>query len=122
MTTVDFDRWSEVVNGPNTYARIAEQLRQRACAIIGWTDGAATHHDVLFTLSPTSHGEIHFGLRSAQCLFVSVVHVGCFGFDLFSQTPHSPAYIEEKLGMGHENATTAALAELIDGVLEQVRL
>ena len=116
----DFDAWSEVVNGPHTYAAIAESLQTRGSMIVGWTDGHSSHHDVLFTLCPSSRGQLQGGLRGGSDLFVSIMRRSCFGFDIASIAPRHPNYVAEKLGLQTRSVTTEALAELLNGVIAEL--
>lgn len=117
MTTPNYDDWSEVINGPDTYTAIADALKAGAlfcsgsCAV-GWTDQQGTHYDVLFTLAPSQYGALQGGLR-ADDLFVSIMRVGCFGFAVANRQLHED-YIGEKLNV--RGSTAKALAELIKGV------
>lgn len=115
---VNFDEWREVVNGPETFAQLASNLREDGSVIIGWTDNRQSHLDILFTLRPIQHGSLQGGLRGPSYLFVSIIRKGCFGFDIASVAPLHPSYVAEKLGDSENSPTVAALAELISGVIE----
>ena len=41
--------YNEIINGTETYKEIANKLKQDIPVIIGWTDEACTHLDILFT-------------------------------------------------------------------------
>lgn len=116
--TVNYDDWQEVVNGPDTFAQLASDLRERGAVIVGWTDLHHTHHDVLLTLCPRQYGSLQGGLRGRSDLFVSVMRRGCFGFDISSTAPLHPGYVGEKLGDNENSPTVIALAGLISGVIE----
>ena len=117
--TVKFDDWQEVVNHPDTYVTLAQDLRDKGACVIGWTDGDDSHHDILLTLCPPQHGTLRLGLRGRSCLFVSIMRYGAFGFDLSSVEPRHVRYIAEKLEQP-ESDTTRALTELINGVLAEL--
>ncbi len=36
---VNYDEYQEVINGPKTFAAIADHLKHAGSAIIGWNDG-----------------------------------------------------------------------------------
>jgi hypothetical protein len=115
VSDVNYDAWREVVNGPETYVTLASILRNEGKVVVGWTDGAGSHHDVLFTLCPRKFGSLGGGLRGSTDLFVSLMRHGCFGFDIATTSPRHPDYIAEKLGT-HQNETIERLSELINGV------
>lgn len=120
MVEPNYDAWREVVNGADTFAAIAADLRELGSCIIGWTDGEGSHHDVLFTLRPPQHGSLAGGLRGSRDLFVSVMRWGAFGFDCDRRAQRHPDYIAEKLAQPHDDATTRRLAELISGVIAEL--
>lgn len=109
------DDWGEVINGLDTYRAIVAGLRAYGSVLIGWTDGAATHYDILFSFNHLKHGNIQGGLHHKMVLMVSVVRCGCFGFDIASRSDLHHDYITEKLNV---NGTETALkvADLIMGV------
>jgi hypothetical protein len=114
------DAVGEVVNTPPTYAAIAAALREDRCALIGWTDNAGSHLDILFTLGPLQCGNNNLGLIGANCLFVSVLGRGCqaFGFDVSSpRAPRAPVYVAEKLFGREPDETSIAVTELLNGVV-----
>lgn len=115
--TVNLDEWREVVNGDNTFNQIASDLHERGAVIIGWTDQASTHWDILLTLCPKQYGSLQGGLRGRSDLFVSVMRRGCFGFDVSSSSPLHPSYVAEKFGETERNPTIIALTELINGIM-----
>jgi hypothetical protein len=117
MSEPNFDAWREVVNGPDTYTAIANEIYNRRAAIAGWTDGEGSHHDVLFTMTPRQFGNLQGGLRGPSDLFISIMRYGCFGFDVLALAPKHESYIAEKLSLPHSNSTITALTELINGVL-----
>ena len=115
----NFDDWQEVVNGDETYAAIASELRERQCCIVGWTDGRGSHHDLLFTLSPKKYGSLQGGLRGNGDLFVAIMRRGTFAFEVTRSNDLHPSYVAEKLDMP-ENVTISVLTELINGVLGEL--
>lgn len=114
---VSTDQYNEVTNSTETYEGIADRLAQFEPVVIGWTDGAGSHLDLLFALGVSKLGNLQCGLRPSGDLFVGVMRRGCFGFDA-TTTDTDPGYFAEKLGMAEYAAsfTLAALAELINGI------
>lgn len=119
MKTPNFDKWKEVVNGPDTYAAIASELADHQCCIVGWTDCHYTHHDVLFTLSPKKFGSLQGGLRGHGDLFVTIMRRSAFAFEVTRTNDLHSSYVAEKLGEG-DNVTIKILTELINGVLGEL--
>ena len=110
---MDADAWGEIINGANTFGRIAEiLLRQQRSVIIGWTDGRCTHHDVLFTYHPLREGQLQGGLRGGGYLFVRIMRRGAFGFAL-QENALSPDYVQEKLNVQGETAFATATGALL---------
>ncbi len=113
---MDYDEYEEVINGEATYSRIAEILNRDEDVIIGWTDGEGTHFDILFHCAPKKtwkFGHLQGGVAPTD-LFVSIMRVGCFGFES-NNTDTNAGYYSEKLRIGG-SATSEKLAELINGV------
>jgi len=114
----DQDEYGEVLNGKKTYKSIASTLEQNGSVVIGWTDQAMTHLDILFTVAPIQVGGLQRGMSHAD-LFVSVSAYGMFAFDIKEDYLH-PGYVGEKLGLSGENTTTIRLAELITEVRKRL--
>lgn len=108
-----YDKYGEVINHPDTYEAIANNLKAYCNTLVGWTDGNMTHFDVLFTVNVEGYGNFQGGVR-AKDLFVSVMRRGAFGFEKEKIDTHA-GYYDEKLG-GGMGSTSEALAELINGV------
>ena len=121
MTNLEpkYDEYGDVVNHEQTYQALAQKLKKDGSVIIGWTDGQGSHHDVLFNLQPKQFGSLQGGMRGSTDLFVSVMRVGCFGFDK-SRMDTFHTYTGEKLGIGG-SATTVELTELINQVRKQLQ-
>jgi hypothetical protein len=118
MTGPTYDHAEEVINGPEIYSGIALELRTRGSALLGWTDGLGSHHELLFTLAPRAFGRSNLGLHGPDCLFVSVMRIGAFGFKVPSPTPRHASYVAEKLfGEEHPDETSTALTDLVNGVV-----
>lgn len=113
------DDWNEVVNGEDTYQEIASQIAAGITPIIGWSDGQGTHFDILFVkggVDCPNPAHLQGGIRPSD-LFVSIMRMGAFGFEVNDLEKH-PGYIEEKLARGnHLGATAKPLADLINGVI-----
>ncbi len=117
------DLWGCVINDPETYAEIATELKAGRSIAFGWTDLRSSHLDLLFVLGPTIAGRLqslHPSIQqSCRLRFVSVMRRGCFALDISSPEGFHPDYLGEKLGVG--GATAEALAELVAGVIEQLK-
>lgn len=116
-----YDEFGEVINAPETYKGIAEELKDNA-VLVGWTDEMSTHFDILFTLNALPYGtNIQGGIRPRRDLFVSIMRWGAFAFEVADRDLH-PGYLDEKLSvrgpMGQ--ATSGKLAELINGVKKEL--
>lgn len=126
------DEYNEVINHPDTFKAIAEELKKSKAVLIGWTDENSTHFDILFTYRPTATiGQVLNGVfiedlfLSANFrggikvtdLFVSIMRVGAFGFEVNKGDTHW-GYYDEKLGSRFRFGETTGekLAELINGV------
>jgi hypothetical protein len=109
------DEYGEVVNGVSTYKEIAHQLKHTGSAFIGWTDEEGSHLDIVFCLEPSIFGHVQGGLHLGRNLFVNIMRVGAFGFDIH-HTDTSANYYAEKLHLEGSNVTTDKLGELINGV------
>ena len=120
------DTWGDVVNGPETYAGIALELKEGRSIVLGWADGRSSHMDILFTApTPMVCGMLqglHPSLAQgrAALLFVSVMRRGCFAFPVYADETLHHEYVAEKLNVG--GATAEALAQLINGVLDTLRV
>ena len=77
---MDYDTYGEVINGEKTYHGIAEELGQNS-VLIGWTDQAGTHLDILFTLEALKFGTVQGGIKDTD-LFISIMRGGAFGFEV----------------------------------------
>ena len=116
---INQDKYGEIVNGINTYKEIAHLLKLGRSIIIGWTDEKFTHLDLLFSLSPYKYPSNYLqrGLRGTNELYVSIIGLGAFGFDIDSEK-HS-GYIGEKLNIQGQPVVDK-LAELINGIIKEL--
>lgn len=114
--SLNYDEYGEVINGELTYAAIAQHLIHGS-AIIGWNDEEFTHYDILFTLMPFKAGMLQGGLHQGRNLFVSIMRVGAFGFDIARPDTH-PSYYAEKLGL--DSTTAGKVADLINGIKREL--
>jgi hypothetical protein len=126
----------ELENSEELYKWIAEGLRANKPVLIGWTDGRSTHFDILFTYTPIVNrnqlfGEtlvggiplsmIFHGGISHTDLFVSIIGLGSFGFDI-NDIDTYPNYYDEKLsGNRIGKVTSEKLADLINGVKKYLK-
>ena len=80
MIEMNKDAYDQIMNGQETYKRIAEELLSSGKCIIGWTDGEYDHRDILFTYKPKHlGGNLQRGLRWCY-LYVSIMGFSCMGF------------------------------------------
>ena len=114
---VDQDEYGTVINSQKTYEVLADILRIDS-VIFAWTDQEGTQLDILMAHNPVQFGHLQRGMSAATDLFVAVSHFGMFVFELNGMEKF-PGYIGEKLGLG-TNTTTEKLAELINGVCEEL--
>lgn len=108
------DKYGEIINGTKTYLEIADALKVGTSVIIGWTDEECTHLDLLFNYMVYREGILQRGLRGNE-LYVSIISLGAFGFDVKDREIHE-GYISEKLNI-HGEPTVSKLAELINGII-----
>ncbi|MGH7249527.1 MAG: hypothetical protein ACREGC_00990 [Minisyncoccia bacterium] len=111
---MNYDKYDEIINGEFTYNQIADILKQGESCFVGWTDQAGTHLDILFTLKPQDFGNnVQGGLTPSRDLFISIMRMGAFGFEIGDTDTHS-SYYGEKLRI--TGTTADELAHLINGV------
>ena len=119
---MDYDEYGEVINGSDTYKRIATNLRTGGKTLIGWTDQQGTHFDILFCFGAMAYGNnIQGGIAPKRDLFVSIMRWGAFAFAVERADTHW-GYFEEKLGSrgGFGELAGTKLAELINGVKREL--
>lgn len=116
------DEYGEVLNSEETYKSIAVELKSglTRSVLIGWTDGLQSHFDIMFTLRPTGFGHFQRGIRTSD-LFVSIMSVGAFGFEITDRETHY-GYYDEKFGRFFGEASSQQLADLINGVKRHLAL
>ena len=116
---MNYDDYNEVINGEGTYQEIAKELKENNAVLIGWTDNLGTHFDIMFKLGakkPLSGNYIQRGIRGYY-LFIGIIDHTFYGFS--PESTKDWTYIAEKLRMG-DNQTTQKVAELINGVIEEL--
>lgn len=111
------DEYGEVINGEETYKDIVCNLQNGNSVIIGWTDEKYTHLDLLFNYKTYKNGMLQRGLRGNE-LFVSIMSIGAFGFDVNDDEKRS-GYIAEKLNIYGEE-TKEKLTELINNIIRRL--
>lgn len=116
---MDKDEYGEIINGIHTYVEIADKLKNDGSVIIGWTDEKYTHLDILFTyrVYKEEGNYLQRGLRSND-LFVSIISIGSFGFEVTKQEK-AKGYISEKLNLKGE-PTLSKFADLVNGVIKEL--
>lgn len=115
------DEYGTVQNDPKTYKGIVKLLKVYGSALIAWTDDEGTQFDILFTRFHAPFqltGSIQGGLRWND-LFVSIMRIGAFGFEIQKDTDTHAGYYEEKFGR-EMGSTSSKLAELINGVRKEL--
>ena len=118
---MNLNKWEEVINGGNTYKKIAENLKEKGSCIIGWTDEGCDHRDILFTYKPKKYGMLQRGLNWNSHLYVSIMDYSCMGFLIEYKTDNrkDDSYLQEKLRL-HNNSCDLKICELINGVIFQL--
>lgn len=113
------DKYGKIINGTKTYLEIADALNAGTSVIIGWTDERYTHLDLLFNYKAKREegNYLQRGLRGNE-LYVSIIGLGAFGFDVTDRVIHK-GYISEKLNIRGE-PTISKLAELINGIIKEL--
>lgn len=111
------DIYGEVINGVDTYEKIAKYLVKGEPVIIGWTDEGCDHRDIMFTYNIKQCGNLQRGLHG-QYLFVSIIDFNSMGFMIERQSDNRKhtTYIKEKLRL-HDNHCDDKICELINGVI-----
>lgn len=113
------DEYGEIINGELTYKTISNKLLAKGDCLIGWSNESGLHYDILFMYQTTFAGaNIQGGIRPTD-LFISIMRKGAFGFEINNQEKR-PEYIAEKLFI-HNEFTAKKLAELINGVIKQIK-
>lgn len=110
------DNYGEVINHQTTYQEVARILvSKEQPVILGWTDERSTHYDILFTYNVWNeyHGQLQGGIKRSD-LFVSIMRLGAFGFEIEKTDTHA-SYYSEKLGVFSEELT-----ELINGIKKEL--
>ena len=115
---MNIDDYGEIINGSYTYKGIANRLKEGESVIIGWTDEKHTHLDLLFNFKTYKEGMLQRGLRGNE-LYVSIISLGAFGFDVKDREIHE-GYISEKLNIPYIEPTVSKLAELINSVIKEL--
>ena len=112
------NEYGEIINGQDTYKEIAAKLKNGESVIIGWTDEKLTRFDILLTYLPYTEGTyLQRGIRVTD-IFVSIIGIGSYGFDISNDK--EPGYVGEKLKLGN-NETTEKLTELLNGIIGELR-
>lgn len=107
---LSIDKWGEVTTSQETARGIAIALVVSGSALIGWTDGNATHHDILFCIVRDHCGNFQGGVNPKTHIFISVMRLGCFAFRL-GENELATSYYDEKLA--HATADMAKLFNMV---------
>ena len=115
------DNYEEIINGEETFKKIAETLLNEGKCIIGWTDQGYDHRDILFTYKPMHlGGNLQRGLRWCY-LYISIMDFSCMGFLIESDSDNRKynSYIQEKLRL-NDNDCDNKICDLINGVIHEI--
>lgn len=113
------DSYGQIINGPDTYAQAAADLRAGPVAL-DWTDQDGTLLNILLVLDPPRHGPGGgiIGTGTGK-LWVSIAGKGLYAF-VVSDGYLAPDYVGEKFKLGSINPTTAALALLLTEIRKEL--
>lgn len=119
---MNYDEYTEVINGEETFKKIAEELLEYGRCIVGWTDQGCDHRDILFTYRPHKYGDLQRGLKWTY-LYVSIMGISSMGFLIENKTDNVKhnSYILEKL-MLSDNSCNNKICDLINGVIHEIDL
>lgn len=117
MPIPNLDEYGVHVNGQETYDAIAAALRAHSSLAISWTDQEGTQLDLLLAVPEHVVGPFQGGIRQGD-LFVAIMRMGAFAFDITSNPRTDPGYYAEKLGRSQlgRSVTSVKLSDLINGV------
>lgn len=121
-TSAIADEYGTIHNSPETYRWVADNLNTLGSILIAWTDEEGSQFDILFTklkLPISKLGPTNGGIRWND-LYVSIMRMGSFGFAIEKAPDTYPGYYEEKLTTGTLGSTGKKLAELLNGVRNQL--
>ena len=114
---MNIDEYGEVINGEQTYIKIAKFLKDKTPILVGWTDEEFTHYDILFIYNCNGMGMYQRGIRISD-LFVSIISVGSFGFK--TDTEKGVGYVAEKLFKGRTDVSVEKVTQLINGIIKEL--
>ncbi len=112
---MNYNEYNEVINGNDTYRKIAEALKKGEAIGIGWTDEIYTHLDIVFKLGIEKYGCFQRGIRS-DYLYISIIDHTSYAFR--TDSVKHEGYIMEKLRINDECGSK--LADLINGIIEEL--
>lgn len=76
---MNYNEYEEVINGEKTYKKIAKELNNDKCVLIGYSDEKFTHYDILFKYAVEKYGQVQRGLKVFY-LYMSIIGLGAFAF------------------------------------------
>ena len=118
MQKIKLDEYGEFLACPENIESVVDKLLATGSVLIGWSDGEATHYDVLLNyivdFYPENRVSFQRGIHYND-LFVSVIGRGAFGFDIEEDCYLSPYYFEEKM-----NIDSPELAAFISDVITNI--
>jgi len=111
--------YGEVINGPETYKDVADEIKSGGSCLIGWTDELGTHFDILILTSPTHlGGNLQRGIKEDD-IFIAIVGLGAFGFKINDNKKYAN-YIDEKFGNRIGRATSEKLSDLLNNIITEL--
>lgn len=112
------DEYGILKTSSESCAIIASLINNNGRLLVSWTDEEGTQLDILFTTldQRISHplAQPQGGIKS-DYLFVSIMRMGAFAFEINKSFTHPNTYAE-KLGVDYGGVTANKLADLINGV------
>lgn len=122
----DRDADGNVVNGEGTYRELGLKLfYDNPPPVLPWSDEQGVVLDLLLVYGADELGRLSGGQDGFTGLMVCTLNSArSFCFQLQDETGQrlvkSPDYVGEKLGLGGYNPTTTRLAELVNGVAQEL--
>ncbi len=112
------DKYGVIFNNKNNYKAIAQLILDVGPTLISWTDREGSQLDILFNLIyfPLV-GPIQGGLQQ-DYLYVSIMHLGAFGFKI-EKADTTSNYYSEKLRVG-TGSTVEELTKFLNGIRREL--
>ena len=123
------DEFGTLINGDKTYAMLGDVIRgtteeESAGAVFAWSDERGTQYDFIMTQGPSYQPDnsklLQGGVSPESDLFVSIMRIGAFSFDITAESKTNGNYVAEKLGLS-VGSTADKVAELINGIIKDFK-